>query len=226
MAFCLEEIVPWGRSSKEYVRMFSLTDADLEKKILGCGDGPASFNAAMRWQGKRVVSIDPLYQFSAEQIRKSGGGSIPDNSRTTRCQPVFLHLDDNSLAARVGPYSHESDGTAFPRDLRARKGRRPDPSYDRPSRRLPRRIRLGPVFPSALHIFRQLSLDFHCRAVAEMCRVAREVRLFPLLDHGGQPSPHVEPVCRLLKDDGFDVSIESVDYRFQRGGNQMMRVLR
>lgn len=78
MPFTLDQVMPWGRSSREYIRMFSLTDADLEKKILGCGDGPASFNAAMRRQGKKVVSVDPLYAFSADQIR----GRVQEASKT------------------------------------------------------------------------------------------------------------------------------------------------
>ena len=69
MAFQLDQIVPWGRSFDEYVRMFSLSGDDLKKKILGCGDGPASFNATMHRMGNNVVSVDPLYQCSAEQIR-------------------------------------------------------------------------------------------------------------------------------------------------------------
>ena len=62
-------------------------------------------------------------------------------------------------------------------------------------------------------------------AVAEVCgpAVAGEVRIFPLLDHGGQPSPHVEPVCQLIEEQGGRFVVESVDYRFQRGGNQMLR---
>ena len=63
MAFTLEQIVPWGRSLDEYVRMFSLTDEDLNLKILGCGDGPASFNSVMHKNGKRVISIDPYRLF-------------------------------------------------------------------------------------------------------------------------------------------------------------------
>jgi hypothetical protein len=51
MPFTLDQIVPWGRSFDEYVRMFSLTPDDLDKNILGCGDGPASFNAAIRCCG-------------------------------------------------------------------------------------------------------------------------------------------------------------------------------
>jgi hypothetical protein len=63
----LEEVVPWGRTLEEYQSMFSLLETDLSAKILGCGDGPASFNAEMTELGHSVVSIDPVYQFSAEQ---------------------------------------------------------------------------------------------------------------------------------------------------------------
>jgi len=40
MGFTLAKVVPWGRSYDEYIRMFSLTEADLGLRILGCGDGP------------------------------------------------------------------------------------------------------------------------------------------------------------------------------------------
>jgi uncharacterized small protein (DUF1192 family) len=50
--------------------MFALTGDDLQSTILGCGDGPASFNSeATRW-GSRVVSCDPLYRFSVAEIRE------------------------------------------------------------------------------------------------------------------------------------------------------------
>ena len=43
-----ESVVPWGRTFEEYVDMFNLTEVDLDKSILGCGDGPASFNYTMK----------------------------------------------------------------------------------------------------------------------------------------------------------------------------------
>ena len=43
--FTLDKVVPWGRSFDEYQRMFALTENDLGLKIVGCGDGPANFNA-------------------------------------------------------------------------------------------------------------------------------------------------------------------------------------
>jgi hypothetical protein len=78
MTMTLDAIVPWGRSYNEYVRMFDLQEPDLEKRILGCADGPASFNAEKRHRGKSVVSVDPLYAFSQEEIRHRCPG--PANS--------------------------------------------------------------------------------------------------------------------------------------------------
>ena len=65
----LTNVVPWGRSFKEYQEMFSLNAADLKKTILGCGDGPACFNAELTKAGGNIVSVDPVYPFSSQQIR-------------------------------------------------------------------------------------------------------------------------------------------------------------
>lgn len=67
----LESIVPWGRSFAEYQAMFNLNNDDLEKNILGCGDGPAAFNKELTQLGGRVVSIDPIYEFTASQIKNA-----------------------------------------------------------------------------------------------------------------------------------------------------------
>ena len=55
MAFQLDEVLPWGRSSHEYARMFSLTDADLEKTIR---EGK---------EGTLMVAFND--RFSAEEIK-------------------------------------------------------------------------------------------------------------------------------------------------------------
>ena len=49
--------------------MFTLTEADLGCKILGCGDGPASFNAELSQRGGNIISIDPIYIFDVDQIK-------------------------------------------------------------------------------------------------------------------------------------------------------------
>ena len=66
----LHEVVPWGRSLDEYRRLFALSETDLKGRILGSGDGPASFNAELAALGRtqRLVSVDPLYAFTPPEI--------------------------------------------------------------------------------------------------------------------------------------------------------------
>jgi hypothetical protein len=71
-----------------------------------------------------------------------------------------------------------------------------------------------------------LSLSFHHQAIAELCRVAHEVRIFPLPTYDAEPCPFVDSVTARLKQTGHMVSIEPVPYEFQRGGNKMLRVSR
>jgi SAM-dependent methyltransferase len=72
----------------------------------------------------------------------------------------------------------------------------------------------------------QLGEAFHRAAIREMCRVAAEVRIFPLLALGGQRSPYVETGVAEFRGAGFAVTLERVSYEFQRGGNQMLRIRR
>ena len=64
------EVIPWGRSFDEYRLMFGLSESDLAGRILGCGDGPASFNSEATAEGFSVTSCDPIYAFSAEEISR------------------------------------------------------------------------------------------------------------------------------------------------------------
>ena len=85
-----------------------------------------------------------------------------------------------------------------------------------------------PLLASCSHFLflysEHLSLSFHCEAIREMCRVAKEVRVFPLLTLDGVQSPHLEGVYRFLTDSKHLFSIRTVDYEFQRGGDKMLSV--
>jgi hypothetical protein len=73
---------------------------------------------------------------------------------------------------------------------------------------------------------RQLDAAFHHASLLELCRVAREVRVFPLLALGGAMSPHLEGSIDGLRAAGLQVSIQRVTYEFQRGACDMLRVQR
>lgn len=70
----------------------------------------------------------------------------------------------------------------------------------------------------------QLSATFHLAAVAEMLRVAKEARIYPLVALDGRRSPHLEPVRSGLRAQGFEVELVRIDFEFQRGANEILRI--
>ena len=225
MAFQLAEVVPWGRTYDEYTAMFSLDAADRSRSILGCADGPASFNAEALQRNVKVVSVDPLYQFSVPQIRKRIAETAPTIAGQLRSNAGDFVWDlfksvDELVAARMramqvflGDFVEGLDqGRYVPAEL-------PDlPFFDA-------------TFDLALcsHFLflysEQHDAQFHIRAVEELCRVAQEVRIFPLVELGGAPSRHLRAVTEALGARGRAVTIEPVSYEFQKGGNTMLRVV-
>lgn len=224
MSFTLEKVVPWGRSFDEYVAMFALSRTDLQKRLLGCGDGPASFNAMLTGQGGQVLSLDPLYRFSREDIRKRIEETYTDvmvQTRKNRAEFTWHHIKSVQELGRVRMDAMD----AFLSDyaLGVKQGRYMDGV-------LPHLPCADGEFDLALcsHLLflysEQLSLDFHLQSILEMCRVASEVRLFPLLELGSTTSRHLRPLVENLADRGYRVTLVTVGYEFQRGGNQMMQI--
>jgi SAM-dependent methyltransferase len=222
--FTLEQVVPWGRSFDEYRRMFALSDNDLKRRILGCGDGPASFNAEATRRGAAVISCDPIYQWDSvdirqritatydqiiDQTRRNVDGfvwdSIPsvDELGRVRMAAMQVFLDDLSRGKAEGRYV---------------EGALPTLPFANSSFDLV-------VCSHLLFLYSvQLGEEFHREAIQELCRVAHEVRIFPLLALSGERSPYVDGSVAEVRAAGREVSIENVPYEFQRGGNQMMRI--
>ncbi|HEX4069619.1 MAG TPA: class I SAM-dependent methyltransferase [Planctomycetaceae bacterium] len=223
----LSATVPWGRSFDEYVRMFALDESDLERRIIGCGDGPAAFNAEMKRRGKYVVSVDPLYGFTAEQIRQRIDEIYDQMVAGARAKADAFHWTDFRSPDELGRRRLEVMETFladFPdglHDGRYIAASLPELPFGASSFDLA-------VCSHLLFTYSQLlSEDVHFAAIVEMCRVAAEARIFPVLDmFDGGRSPHLDAVIRRLRLAGFTVELVRVPYEFQRGGNEMLRVLR
>ena len=69
-----------------------------------------------------------------------------------------------------------------------------------------------------------LSLEFHIDAINEMCRISKEVRIFPLLDMNANRSIYVDPVKNEFKSKGKTVVEDRVGYEFQRNENTMLKI--
>jgi hypothetical protein len=221
--FTLDNVVPWGRSFDEYRQMFALSDADLGLRTLGCADGPAGFNAGATRRGGAVVSVDPLYRWDAGEIRGRIDATrerILDEARRNAAQFVWTSIRSVEELGRVRAAAMEDFLDDYPEGKA--QGRYVDGA-------LPALPFADASFELALcsHFLflysQQHDAAFHCAAIGEMCRVAGEARVFPLLALGGGPSPHVDPVTADLRARGYTISIEAVPYEFQRGGNEMLR---
>jgi hypothetical protein len=225
MSFKYEEAVPWGRSFDEYLRIFALTDRDLRRKILGCADGPASFNAEMSRRGHQVVSCDPLYQLTAEQIERRIEATYEDVIRQTRQNQEKFVWETISSPDELGRIRLDAMRNFLGDYEQGRKDERYIPAElpDLPFAPLSFDLALSAHF--LFFYSDSLSLTFHQQALDELCRVAHEVRIFPLLTYNAEPCSLIAPIVEHLKNAGKEVSTVRVPYEFQRGGNMMMRVL-
>jgi len=181
MAFQLTEIVPWGRSFDEYVSMFGLSDVDLRKPILGCADGPADFNSELTRRGGTVVSVDPLYEYPADEIKRRIGDTFDEviaQTRKNRHEFVWRHVRSVDELGRIRMNAMRNFLSDYPRGKEEGRYR---------TASLPSLTFTDDQFELALcshFLFMysdRLNLEFHIASIREMCRVAREARVFPLL---------------------------------------------
>jgi hypothetical protein len=226
MVFTLCDVAIWGRSYAEYVSMFALTGKDLRGRILGCGDGPASFNQDLTKKGGKIVSVDPVYVLSREEIRDRIDRSyttIMEQLEKNQNEYVWTYISSMEDLGRIRTESMERFLGDYPAGLK--EGRYKAASL--------------PVLPfddgefdlalcsHLLFLYSlQLSFDFHVSSLKELCRVAEEVRIFPLLELGAVPSRHLAPVMEQLICEGYTINIRKVPFEFQKGATQMMTVRR
>jgi len=224
MGFKLEKVVPWGRSMQEYVRMFDLTPDDLQLQILDCAGGPASFNVEMTRLGYKVVSCDPVYQFTAAEIAQRIQDTykvVIDGTQANRESYVWQDIQSPAQLGQIRIRAMQQFLEDFP--LGIREGRYVTDELPVLS------FKTG-QFDLALcsHFLftysEQLSEQFHLDSILQMGRVAREVHIFPLLDISGEPSTLLKPVMNKLQEQGYTVEIKQVPYEFQKGGNKLLRI--
>ncbi|QDU13106.1 hypothetical protein CA11_08880 [Gimesia maris] len=224
MAFSLDNVVPWGRSFDEYRAMFALTNEDLQQKILGCGDGPACFNAELTRRSGCVVSVDPLYYFSAAEISQridTTFETVIEQTRRNQSEFVWEQIRSPDELAEIRSAAMQeflTDYAAGKREGRYRTASLPTLPFDDGAFDIA--VCSHFLFLYSAHF----SAEFHVASIRELCRVAREVRIFPLLELGTIRSRHREPVMAELSAAGYDVQIRRVPYEFQKQGNEMLVV--
>jgi hypothetical protein len=221
MAVFLDNVVPFGRSLAEYKKIFGLTPTDFAGKIVGIGDGPASFNAEGSRLGYQITSVDPIYIFSGEQVQSRFDAVVdniinqvkatpedwvwshhrsPEDLKENRVKVIHTFLDDFEIGKKEGRYV---------------VGELPELEFSE------REFSLALCSHFLFLYSDHFKYEFHLNSIQEMLRVAAEVRIFPLLTLDLQRSPYVDRVVE-LREQGFVTSIGKVEYELQKGGNEML----
>ncbi len=226
MAVELENVVPLGRSLKEYKLMFDLTDNDLDKKILGVADGIASFNVEMTELGNTVVSVDPIYSFEGKEIKEQFYNvidSVVDQLKATQedyIWDIFKSPDEYKQYRIQTLEKFIADYDLGKRERRYIIGELPSLDFEDSS------FNLALCAHLLFFYSKQLDYEFHLASVKEILRTAKEVRIFPLLDLKLNRSVHLDPIIRELESEGLSVELRKVGYEMQRGGNMMLCIVK
>ncbi len=220
----LDKMLLWGHDLADYKQMFDLTDEDCRKSILDFGAGPASFAAELNASGGNVVACDEIYSLTRAEIEAKFSKEFtqmlaaveqrsdcfvwetiqsPQVLNDMRHKSFDLFLDDYEKGVKEKRYLTE--------DL---------PAFSFGDNQFQLAVSSHALFIT--HNNQQP--DFHVAAIAEFCRVAHEVRIFPLLNENGDISPLVGPVLLGLQQMNYNTEVREVDYEFQKGGNAMLRV--
>ncbi len=214
----------FGRSLADYRAMFGLSDSDLRgMRVLDCGAGAASFAAeAPRACGARVTAVDPYYGRSEETLRALGEADLRTVLTEARRKPQLFSLempgdfDELEAKRRRALEGFLADYPAGLAQGRYRAGELPELPF------------ADGTFDLALcgHLLftyaDRLDVEFHRLALLELARVARVVRVYPLVDLSGTRHPDLPRLVEELTSAGIRVSVREIPRPVFKGASELL----
>jgi hypothetical protein len=217
--------VLWGHHVSEYKEMFDLSDQMLTESILEYGCGASAVNAELQAAHQTpVISIDPLFEYSKAVLETEVTEAFNQRVKQVQDDPAQFNL--KSYGGLDAFLISRRDGMAlFFEDYEAgiSEGRyQPLLSTTLSFADFSFNLALSShyLFAGSNH----QSIDFHVDAIRELARVAKEVRIFPLIEREGEPSALLGPVLLGLQQANFGVEVREVSCALYPEGNAMLRV--
>lgn len=228
MAYSFSKDKIWflGRSYREYMSMFSLSPESLENEyILDCAAGASSFTPVLGNQGYDVTALDPLYGTDYKELKEI---SIDDFYTLIKAHSGMDHKVDwgffqnskNMIFERMKACREFINDYEIFKGLRYIEGKLPQLPFTNNQFSLVLCSHLLFLYDD------RLNYQFHLESISEMLRVtSKEIRIYPIvrLQGEGEKSSFVEWISEDVTNEG-DVEIVEVDYRFRKGGNEMMKI--
>ena len=218
----MRKLVLWGHNVDDYREMFDLSESDFNTRLLEYGCGASAVNAQLNSEAKDgqafVKSCDPLFVLDKGTLSVKVSLIFEEMvASVMNDKEIFDFSHYGSFDALVA--LRRKGMLKFFEDYekgRAEKRYLPVIDHNLPFSDFEFDFAL-----SSHYLFADLDdqdVDFHLNAIRELARVAKEVRIFPLIDRHGQVSPFLGPVLLGLQQDDYGVEVRNVSYCLQPKG--------
>ncbi|WP_419419097.1 hypothetical protein ACNVED_11145 [Legionella sp. D16C41] len=220
----MSNLVLWGHHVDEYTEMFNLSNKDLAGRLLEYGSGPSAFNTELTNDKKNCTSYDPLFALDKTTLMAKTKLVFADMiEKLTLDQDKFNFSAYGGLEKLI--QKRQLGMELFFADYL--KGKKEKRYCSLAKIELPFNDFSFDLALSSHYLFANLEeqdIEFHIKAIKELARVAKEVRIFPLINRFNQPSPFLGPVMLQLQQENYGIEVKSADYNLQPKGNAMLRV--
>ena len=208
------DVLVSARSLAEYTDMFGLNAADLEGRIVDCPGGAASAVAEICAAGGDAIAVDPQYARGADDLRGRILADVDRSVAQKQAREVDFDWD-----VRGGVVGHEAIRRAAADRMLTDLAASPERYIAGALPSLPLASDSADLVLCSHLLFTyadRMDLSDHVDAIVEMARIAPEVRIYPLVDHLGNPLPElVRSVIARLKKERLASRIEPVIRPFQ-----------
>lgn len=220
----MRKLVLWGHDLDEYREMFELSDAQLSAKLLELGSGPTAVNGQLTQLGGHITSCDQLFSKDINELKKHVNDEFNFMMEEIRQDQSMFNWDaygsiDNFFAKRR--QGIESFFCDYNQDLEQKRYQAITDDQ------LPFDDFQFDLAFCSHYLFANIDnqdVEHHVNVIKEMCRVAQEARIFPLIDRFTNVSELLGPVLLQLQQANFGVEVKQVNYSLQEKGNAMLRV--
>lgn len=224
----MRKLALWGYHFDEYLGMFDLSLSDLTQKklrILEYHCGPSAVNKELNEKKLPIVSCDPLYNLNEENLQNKLTHFFPERALELRQEKnkLDLSLYEGDVEKLIQKRKEGLD--LFFADYE--KGKAEGRYLGCNEKELPFEHFSFDIAISTYYLFSDLDIEnaeFHLKIIKELARVAKEVRIFPLLDSNNKPSSFLGPVLLGLQQENYGAEVKEVPYHLQPSGNAMLRV--
>ena len=239
----MNKLALWGYDRADCRAMFNLSEEDMASKILEYGCGPNILNLQQK------KAIQEISNFSHKTDEETN--SFEDHV-VISCDPLFV-LDKDTLSSKVrlifADVIESIKKNQIPFDFNSSEGldalvaerlqgiHQFFEDYDLGKMQnrylgvtdyhLPFSDFYFDFALSAHYLFADLqgqTVDYHLEVIRELARVAKEVRLFPLIDSNGDTSQLLGPVLLGLQQENYGVEVKEVNFHLHKAGNAMLRI--